>query len=378
MKTKISSSWKYFGIEDEIGLLSQIYDGFTFDTKEIEIACITSDEDQKIVDNNEFLCGIKNLTTLSLFKEYKVLQFNKSLDSSKKAKNNTLKIYKAKINWNNLPRLTAYLHDKEAIKPYGEQKQQEILCRLIIKESIKQKQSRFLINEEILGEYTANGIDYNTFSHEKSPARNVRFLTTILSLEDLNMLDIIQSSFHFDSQSRTIKMQSEFSLSFFANPQKICLPAAHCLLFIELSPKTIKFTDQFPNKSLSNIRGFIDKFISHSQSLAIKVNYDSQNAILNIKNKTVVFSSNTNQDYLLRVLFSTNKDLFRKWSWDEIIEHDDWGDEECKDDKELWKTIYNASCEINKKVEEKTGIKDFLTTKPVSTVQINTTFLSIS
>ena len=92
MKTKISSSWKYFGVEDEIGLLSQIYDGFTPETKEIEISHITSDEDQKVVDNNEFLCGIKNLATLSLFKQYKVLQFNKSLYHSNKTKANSKKL----------------------------------------------------------------------------------------------------------------------------------------------------------------------------------------------------------------------------------------------------------------------------------------------
>lgn len=234
MKTKISSSWKYFGVEDEIGLLSQIYDGFTCKTKEIEIARITSDEDQKIVDNNEFLCGIKDLTTLSLFREYKVLQFNKSLDSSNKEKNNTLKIYKAKINWNNLPQLTAYLHDKEAIEPYGERKQQEILYRLILKESIKQKESKFLLNEEILGEYAAYSEDFRQYNHEKSPVRHVKFLSTILMLKDLNILDIIQSNFHFDAQPRTVRTQTKLTISFITNPYKICRPSAHCLLLIEL------------------------------------------------------------------------------------------------------------------------------------------------
>ncbi|PIY71582.1 hypothetical protein COY87_05455 [Candidatus Roizmanbacteria bacterium CG_4_10_14_0_8_um_filter_33_9] len=161
------------------------------------------------------------------------MQFNKSLDHSNKTKGNNLKIYKAKINWNNLPRLTAYLHDKEAIEPYGERKQQEILYQLILKESIKQKESRFLLSEEILGEYTAYIEDFRQYNHGKSPVRHIKFLSTILILKDLNILNIIQSSFHFDAQPRTIKAQTEFTFSFITNPYKICRPSAHCLLLIE-------------------------------------------------------------------------------------------------------------------------------------------------
>jgi hypothetical protein len=53
-------------------------------------------------------------------------------------------------------------------------------------------------------------------------------------LKDLNILDIIQSSFHFDAQPRTVRTQTEFTFSFITNPYKICRPSAHCLLLIEL------------------------------------------------------------------------------------------------------------------------------------------------
>lgn len=378
MKTKISPSWKILGLEDEIGLLSQIFDGFTPDTKEIRIALISSYKDQQLVDNNRFLCGIRKSSTLSLFEDYKVLQIRKVKDTKNKVKGNQSKIYKAKVNWNNLLSLTASLHDKEAIEPYGGRKQQEILCRLIIRESIRKKQSKFIVNEEILGQYTAYRDDTESFTHENNPGNHIQFLSTFLSLQSNHILELVQSNFRFDNEPKMVNPKTSASFSIIDLLQQNYFPSAHCFFLINLTPLTKKFIEELPNNPAPSVRIFLDGLVANSKQRSTNINYDNQNSILTIKEKSIPLSPDSNQDYLLRVLFGNPKELFRKWSWDEIVEDHFWGDKEVTEDKNMWKKIYNAACEINKKVQEKIGIKDFLITKPVSTVQINSSIKSFS
>lgn len=90
------------------------------------------------------------------------------------------------------------------------------------------------------------------------------------------------------------------------------------------------------------------------------LSYDSEKGVLGFMGKEVKFNKNTKQYELLKVIFI---DINRDWQFSEIMEEIDLLDDN-------WKSLYDVSDAVKKKVATETGIKDlFLTT--TKTVMIN-------
>ncbi|MDP2637543.1 MAG: hypothetical protein Q8P26_00585 [Candidatus Levybacteria bacterium] len=99
--------------------------------------------------------------------------------------------------------------------------------------------------------------------------------------------------------------------------------------------------------------------------------YDQSTGIITFMGKSIEIPLNTNLEMVCRIVLKNVANMKRKWSWDEIVE----GNRE-EADNFTPKTIYTAVRSVNEKVALETQIKDFLVSKPTSTVQLNPKFIA--
>ena len=90
---------------------------------------------------------------------------------------------------------------------------------------------------------------------------------------------------------------------------------------------------------------------------------------LSFKGK-VIFIPEGDQDTLCRVILRNKNAMKREWSWDEVLEKSG----ERNIDTSMWRRVYNAGREINKKVAIETTIKDLLDVRK-QTISVNTKYL---
>ena len=94
-----------------------------------------------------------------------------------------------------------------------------------------------------------------------------------------------------------------------------------------------------------------------------KMYFDSDKSVLHIKGYKITISKQdkiTNAHKILKYIFVNNKDnLSDDFFYSEIAE-DEFGELDYKDRKNNWKKYHNTCSELNKKIEESTGIKNFL------------------
>ncbi len=114
----------------------------------------------------------------------------------------------------------------------------------------------------------------------------------------------------------------------------------------------------------NEIKGTYSEVISGIKSLSVDVNaalliFDGRVLDLDIK-------KDSRPSMLLQTLL---KNPSNEWSQDQIT--DDWGDEEAFSNR----AVYDAAVALNKKVAEKTTIKDFLLLEGMHSVQINPMYI---
>jgi len=94
--------------------------------------------------------------------------------------------------------------------------------------------------------------------------------------------------------------------------------------------------------------------------------YNEISHTISFKNKEIPIPPNSNQSSLCKVVFKNTRSLQKEWSWDEMLE--EWGGS--FEGKDLWRKVYNAGREVNKKIAIETGIKDFFIAKKL-TIALN-------
>ncbi len=99
--------------------------------------------------------------------------------------------------------------------------------------------------------------------------------------------------------------------------------------------------------------------------------YDINTGVITFMGKKIEIPLNTNMEMVCRVVLKNMANMKRKWSWDEIVEENRETIEDFTHRK-----IYTATRAINEKVALETSVKDFLLAKPLTTVQLNPTFLA--
>lgn len=101
--------------------------------------------------------------------------------------------------------------------------------------------------------------------------------------------------------------------------------------------------------------------------------YDEKTAAINFGGHLISIPPNTNLEYLCRVIFSSEAKIKYVWSWEEILEHKNWGEHVYNNNG--WRKVYNAVDGVNEKVSAKTTIEDLLLHLTVIQVQINPKYL---
>ncbi len=99
--------------------------------------------------------------------------------------------------------------------------------------------------------------------------------------------------------------------------------------------------------------------------------YDQNTGVIILLGKKIEIPLNTNLEMVCRIVLKNVANMKKKWSWDEIVE-------ENRENIENYtqRIIYTAVRSINQKVALETQIKDFLISKPTSTVQLNPKFIA--
>lgn len=234
MKIKISSSWADLGIKDEIGLLSQIYGGFTYPISVIDIAHIDSEYARTFVESQVNFCGIEKLTTLNKFVKYGGLTITAEDRTNISQPDWCLHDFTVSIDWTKLHNFAGFYHDFEAKKPYGSIQQEKIIRKIIIEKARKSGLHKLELSERDFGTFIANPIDDEHYSFDDSPDLHIKFMTCLFQLEREKFITITGLDFNFDANRKFFKtVSSDYDD---VNPiyDDYYYPAEHCHVEIEL------------------------------------------------------------------------------------------------------------------------------------------------
>lgn len=141
-------------------------------------------------------------------------------------------------------------------------------------------------------------------------------------------------------------------------------------------PVTIKKSKEDIEKEEQEV--YLNKL--HIRALEIQLNivksiqlpqYDINTGVITFMGKEIIIPLNTNLEMVCRVVLKNFDNMRRNWSWDRIVETAKERPEDYSSTK-----IYTAVRTINEKVAIETTVKDFLLTKPTTTVRLNPKFLA--
>jgi len=234
MKIKISPSWGDLGIQDEIGLLSQIYGGDAGHLTAIDIIHIDSENARLFADSQEHLCSIEKLSTLHKFIKLGGLAITRENTISMNLSTWHLHSFSASIDWTKLHELAGFYHDHETEEPYGTIQQEKIMRKIIIEKAKKTGSHKLELSEKDLGTFITQPIDCEHYSYDKSPDRNVKFMATLFQLEREQFITITGLDYNFDATRIFIKTIEDDDWSDAPTINEIYYPAEHCHVEIEL------------------------------------------------------------------------------------------------------------------------------------------------
>jgi len=378
MQITIDPFWKSLEIEDDIILIATIYDAYGKEKNSGEIIVLDSLNEAKYFEERDNIAAAGKLETIQKFITKKILSPVNQKQFPVNDKKRNVNIYNVKINWPQLNKYASVLHDTEAKPPYGIQKQALILKDLIIKMAQKLKLNKFEITEKILGSYMAERWDYDTFVHYERPDYYISFVKAVTKLQESRFLKILDTRFDFNAWPTPTYSKGVFDDYIPTGVAASFYPAEHCHLLIKINLSDIFIPTQSVDRTDNHLLN-TDLFQKPTIKVPVKkISYNRKSAVLSLDGIIIQIPSNTNQDDLCRVIFSNKESMITKWEAADVVNNEAWGEHEEDNHTEFSKKIYNAAHEINIKIATKTGIEDFLLTKPMITVQVNPRYLPSS
>lgn len=378
MQITIDPFWKSLDIEDDIILIATLYDAYGKEENIGEIVVLDTSEAEKYFEESCSTASVKRIETIKKFITKKILSILDPKRFPVRDEKRKVNIYKVKINWLELNKYASILHDTESRPPYGIQKQAIILKDLIIKVAQKLKLNKFEVTEKILGSYMAELLDDDTFIHYERPDYYIAFVKSVIRLQEIRFLKILDMRFDFNAWPTPTHAKGVFDDYVPTGVPASFYPAEHCHILIEINPTGESIFDIKTVKTVSQKMQPESSIKSQLKISFKKTSYNRNSAILTINGINIQIPSNTNQDDLCRVIFSDKEAMIKKWESIDVANDEAWGERRKDDDTEFPKKIYNAAHEINIKIATETGIKKFLLTKPIITVQINPIYLPSS
>jgi len=375
MKSKISPFWKTFSAYDTISLMSQLYDGYDENTHSVPIVVLDSQKTKEYVEKNIHICGVKDSKTIEDLVVGQSLEYSDDKELFFKKENSHLDHYIVKINWDKLHEEAGKCHDLEAQEPYGVIQQEKIMRKIVLEKSARLHTNTFIVTESDLGSYVSEPTNEDNYSYAKGLDYHIQFIATLLQMEQNEFITILGFDFNFDAERTLVKEVFSKYSALYPVADHIYLPAKHCQVLIEITENNKTDTG---NLTHPNTNTPSQTNSSHANLFKISFKntvYNHKTALLTLNDIEIQIPPNTNQDYLCRVIFSNQTAMKKKWDWIEIIENKAWGDTEQKDNKDFWRKTYNAAHEVNTRIATEIGIKNFLLTKPTTTVQINPLYL---
>lgn len=377
MKISISPLWKELNIEDQVSLVTQLYDAYNDKPAVVEIVLNNSSKAKKYIENNSTVCSIKNRGTIDAFQIYKVLDQVLSDKIPTRDKSFDIDIFDMLVDWQALANYAGILHDHEATNPYGPNKQKNILREIIIKLKSYYQLSEFPISEKVLGCYSPLKKSIKNIRGDNSPDRHIQFTEALKGLQKDGFIEIVDLLFNFseelvEDQNREYNFihRIGFKSTFFDY-----LPAEHCQAVIRingsLTPfsliktkkikeeenKEIKFSDE--KKIIENN---LDELVEISITTDWKVIEKETEANIAYKDKVVHSFKNIDTDTYKYFRFLAN-------NYGRRIEFEEMSKVGKKTEDKTYKKRYEISKDVVKKVKY---LKVVLAKAKLKKININT------
>jgi len=313
MKTSISPLWKELNIEDEVGLVAQLYDAYDEKLTVVEIVLDNSAKAKKYIETNSTICGVKDKGTINAFQIYKVLTPLLPHKFPMRDKSLDLDIFDMVVDWQELENYAGILHDQEAINPYGPHKQKILLREIILKLKSYYQSSEFPISEKTLGRYCHFDKPFTTIRGSDSPDHQIQFIEALKGLQKEGFIEIVDLSFDFSAElieDRTREYIHIRNIGF-ASPFFAYLPAEHCQVVIRimrgLTPFYLDETNEerklenkeinVPTKKLAD-KTQLDEQIENSRANDWKLREEGKQTFLIFKDDVkFTFKSNGSIEY---------------------------------------------------------------------------------
>lgn len=239
MKINISPIWTTVKIEDEVGLVQQLYDVyFGEETNVAKIVHIKFPESEQYFLGDSEVCYFRKSSTISLLQDSEAVA---PIDKSKKKfpyvdKVSGVDVYKCLVNWDKLNDCAGKLHDLEAIEPYGQAKQKQVLRAALELVDRKSKSKTFFVSEKIFGKYSDHVASAQQIRGENSPDCQIQFISTLRKLEKDGFLKIHEVLFDFNAfPSPTEEEKERIAEGVFVDEDAYFYPAEHCQVKLELT-----------------------------------------------------------------------------------------------------------------------------------------------
>ncbi len=241
MKINISSLWEKIGIEDDIGLIQQLFDAYYGEELNTGKIILIKNSDSKVVNyirQNPNVCGVRNLDTIKYCEKYKAIS---PVDSDRRrfpCFDNKLEadVYEILISWNDLKKYAGSLHDIEAEEPLGRAEQKRFVKEALQKVDSQSEIERIVVTERILGSYSDHVSIAQEIRDDGSPDRHIQFITTLRELQKDGFLTIYDIEFNFAAFPTPIdEEQQRLAEGVFIDADALFYPAEHCRVTLELA-----------------------------------------------------------------------------------------------------------------------------------------------
>lgn len=252
MKIKTNPFWKELGIDEEMGLITQLYDAYEEKADLAEIVILNSPAAEKYFAENCGVCGVKSLGIIRSLERIGILIPHMVTPRFEPVKKKNPEIYLEIVDWSKLCRYIGMLHDKEATNPYGIAEQKRLLKQYIGAVRMEKQTDEFWITEKIVGPFIAIVKTDNGLTFDRNLDHNIHFTTTLYRLAEEKEITIKKIKYELNSKSYPCKELGRSPIQNPQNPSFFFWPAEHCHVLIKINPSFI-FGDETPAKKGNKI-----------------------------------------------------------------------------------------------------------------------------
>lgn len=239
MKIKINPLWKELGIDEEMGLITQLYDAYEARADFAEIVILNSPESEKYFAGNCGVCGVKSLKIIKGMERKGILTPHAVDPRFELKEKKNPQVYIEIVNWPKLCRYTGMLHDKEATNPYGIAEQKRLLKQYVGAVRMEKQTDEFWITEKIVGPFIAIVKSDNGLTFDRSLDHNIHFMTTLYRLAEEKEITIKKIKYELNSKYYPCKELGRPPIQNPQNPSFFFWPAEHCHVLIKINPSFI-------------------------------------------------------------------------------------------------------------------------------------------